>query len=41
MIVLPKLVTHTPEWKAAEAEMMIEQKMNPHQGPFAEYRKKN
>ncbi|KAJ3305275.1 hypothetical protein HDV03_001873 [Kappamyces sp. JEL0829] len=38
---LPKLVTRTPEWKAAEAQLMIEQKMNPHSGPYAEWRKKN
>ena len=37
---LPKLITRSPEWKAAEQEMMIEQKQNPHSGPYAEYLKK-
>jgi hypothetical protein len=34
------LVTDTPEWKAAEAQLLIEQKQNPHSGPYAEYLKK-
>lgn len=39
IIVRPKLVTHTAEWKAAEAQMMIEQKQNPHSGPYSVYLK--
>ena len=37
IIVKPKLITHTKEWKEAEAEMLIEQKQNPFHGPYGEY----
>lgn len=40
-LVLPKLRTQTPEWKAAQAELMIEQKQNPHSGPYLAHRLKN
>lgn len=29
-LVLPKLITQTPEWKQAEKELLEERKMNPH-----------
>jgi hypothetical protein len=35
--VKPKLVTNTPEWKEAEAQLLIEQKQNPFHGPYAEH----
>ena len=37
IIVKPKLVTHTKEWKEAEAALLIEQKQNPFHGAYGEY----
>jgi hypothetical protein len=39
-LVKPKLVTDTPEWKAAEKELLIREKQNPFSGPYAEVLKK-
>jgi hypothetical protein len=38
--VKPKLVTDTPEWKAAEKELLIREKHNPITGGYAEHLKK-
>ena len=36
----PEKRTDSPEWKEAEARLVIERKQNPFSGPYAEHLKK-
>ncbi|KAI8900306.1 cytochrome c oxidase subunit IV family [Globomyces pollinis-pini] len=33
----PRAISETPEWAAAEAQLAIERKQNPHRGPYKAY----